>query len=119
MAFNLIPVVAFGTATLAAGQTSVYQAPSTAGAGSVITKTVLSNPSASATVSVIFYKVSAGGVAALGNIVCPPISLAPGKTVIVNELNGMVLNSGDSVVAQASAGATVNLTMSAYVFTPA
>lgn len=111
MAFSFTPVAMFTTAQLASGNTTIYTAASTANTSAIVQKAVVSNPSGSA-VSITIYRIASGGSIGSATTLVPQISVSSGATLIVNELNNLVLAPGDSIIVTPTAGAALNFTMS-------
>ena len=111
MAFSITPAVLFSTAVLSAGNTTAYTAPSTTNTNTICQKAVVSNPTAAAA-TITIYRVPTGSSAGAGFVLLPATSVAAGATLIVNELNNLVLTPGDSIIVSPSAAATLNFTLS-------
>lgn len=83
--------------------------------GHVIRKANFANVTGSP-VTLVLHRVPNGGSVSGTNIFLPSTSIAAGTSLIVNELNGMVLNNGDTLVAVAGTGAALNATMNGLAF---
>lgn len=107
---NLVPTVALTTGAVA----YIAGAPSSK---TIVQKATLSNVTAGA-VTFTMYRVPSGGSAGAGNTIVQTKGLAAGEVYIANELNGLVLDPGDTIQALASAGASINFTASGVIFVP-
>ena len=114
MALSITPISMFGTAQLAAGNTTLFVTPA-ANTGAVATKLVVSNTTASA-VNVTLWKVNSGGAAATTTQLVPLLSIPAYSDAIINEVNGLVLPPGASLVASPGSAAALNVTLSGYVY---
>ena len=96
--------------TLSGSNTTLYTASSPV-TNSVIKQLLVANYSASsATVSV--YLVPSGGSASNSNVILPSVAIAANSTITLDITQ--VMNQGDFIVASASAGTAINITISGY-----
>lgn len=115
MALSIVPLVVFGPAVLAAGNTILYTVPGGSGSGATITKMVVANLGASG-VGLQLSVLRAGGTLGTSSIFYPSQQVLPNTDTIVNEVNGLVLGPGDSLIANPTAAASLNVLISGYSF---
>jgi hypothetical protein len=83
----------------------------------VITRARVTNSDASVAYTFTLYRVPSGGSALAGNILVNARSVPVGGSDLVPELNGMVLNAGDTIQALASTTLKLNFTASGFTST--
>lgn len=83
----------------------------------IITRARATNSDAATAYTLTVYRVASGGSAGTTNIIINARSIAPSGSDLLPELNGMVLNAGDTIQALASTTAKINFTASGYTST--
>lgn len=83
----------------------------------VITRARATNSDGATAYTITLYRVPSGGSAATGNIVVNGRSIPPGGSDLLPELQGMVLNAGDTIQGLASTTLKINFTASGYYTT--
>lgn len=85
-------------------QVMLYQAP--AGKTAIIDRFTVSNNSGGA-VTIAVNLVQSGGTAGASNLILPALSVADADVVVLDELAGQVLNTGDFISAIAGAASAL------------
>ena len=79
--------------------------------GNAITCMVICNTSASTTATITMWAVASAGSASNTNMIINALSIPGGETVSLDQ-EKLVLGGGDFIVAQASVGSTLSITLS-------
>lgn len=82
-----------------------------------ITRARITNTDTATAFTFTLYRVASGGSASASNLLVNARSVAPGSNDLVPELNGMVLNAGDTIQGLASTTAKLNFTASGFTST--
>lgn len=99
----------FVTAQLATTIAPIYTAPT--GTKAVTKRVILTNTTSGAA-TVLVHVVASGGSVSDGNMALNQVSIAGGETMIASELEGLVIESGASIHAQASVSGTITAIIS-------
>lgn len=82
-----------------------------------ITRARITNSDTATAYTFTVYRVASGGSAGSTNLLINARSVAPGGSDLCPELNGMVLDAGDTIQALASTTAKLNFTASGFTST--
>lgn len=111
---SINPAVLQPAIVLTTGAVAVVTGPVNGQA--IIKQKVFTNVTGSA-VTITVFRVPNGGSAGTGNIIIDARSIAANGTDLAPELANAVLNAGDTIQAEASAGTAINFFASGFVIT--